>query len=339
MSSSINIYPFTLDDSQSIIRFGAQIAIFVFGLFVAYKLLVKPALRLHHERKKRTVGNNDAAKKDIEKANSLEHEYFLRLKEGGEEARRLRAEEISAAQKLALSIVTETQQKSNEYIKGIREQLLKETMEAKAKLNPLLDDIVKSVYNKLGLSGILFIICTSIFCFSQNVYAQEEAIPLVPSFWYSIFWPYFQFVVYVSALVYFAKKPVTALLEKRRDDFRAKLSEAHEAVYLANKKVNEYEAKVASLEEELTALKKRNLEEARLERERILEEANRASALILKDAERTAVELIHSGKEEIKRELFFLALIEVEKRLTGENLTMLDKKLKQEAIDNIKNFH
>ena len=336
MSNSINIYPFS--DTAGLVRFGVQIAIFIIGLYAAHKLIIKPCLRLHEERKKRTVGNSDAAKKDLEKSIRLEHEYFTRLKEGADEARKLRAQEISAAQQLALSIVTETQHKSNDYIKNIREQLAKETTEAKIKLLPLLDDVVNSVYKKLGILSTILVLCGAFFAFSQKVYAGTEE-SLMPSFWYGIFWPYFQFVIFIVAIVYFAKKPLKALLEKRRDDFRAKLSEAHEAVYLADKKVKEYEAKVASLESELNALRERNLEDARLERDRIIAEANKASVIILKDAERTAVELIHSSKEEIKKELFSLAIAEVEKRLTQDKFDVLDQKFKQEALDNIKNFH
>ncbi|MES2613852.1 MAG: hypothetical protein V4591_00385 [Bdellovibrionota bacterium] len=336
MSNAINIYPFS--DTEGVIRFGIQIFIFAIGLYAAHKLIISPALRLHEERKKRTVGSSDAARIDIEKSNALEHEYFVRLKEGGEEARKLRAQEISAAQQLALTIVTETQQKTNNYIKGVREQLIKETVEAKAKLAPMLDDVVQSVYKKLGLSAVVFVMVGAFLFAGQQAYAATEE-PLVPSFWYSIFWPYFQFAVFIIAAVYFGKKPIKAMLEKRRDDFRAKLSEAHEAVYLAAKRVKEYEAKVASLEDELRALKERNLEDARLERERIIAEANKASVIILKDAERTAVELINSSREEIKRELFLLAIIEVEKRMTQEKLAILDEKFKQEALENIKNFH
>ena len=53
MSDSISIFPF--ENVQGTIRFGIQIAIFLVGLYVAHKLIVKPSLRLHAERKKRTA--------------------------------------------------------------------------------------------------------------------------------------------------------------------------------------------------------------------------------------------------------------------------------------------
>jgi F0F1-type ATP synthase membrane subunit b/b' len=335
MSGSINIYPFT--DTAGAVRFGIQAVIFLIGLYAAHKLIIKPAIRLQEERKKRTVGNNIAAQQDLEKAHTLEQEYSARFKAGIEEVRKLRAQENAAAQQLALSIVSDSQGKSNDYIKNVRDQLAKETVEAKAKLLPLLDEVVSSVYKKLGLLTTVIIGCVGLFAISQKVYAAEDS--LVPSFWYSIFWPYFQFIVFLIAAIYFARKPLKSLLVKRRDDFRAKLSEAQEAIYLANKKVKEYESKVSSLAAELNALKERNLEEARLEKDRIITEANKASALILKDAERTAAELINSSKEEIKKELFSLAILEVEKRLTPEKLAILDQKFKQEALNNIKNIH
>ena len=335
MSSSINIYPFT--DSEGLVRFGVQVAIFLVGLYAAHKLIIKPALRLHEERLKRTKGSNETAKKNIEIANALEHEYFTRLKEGADEARHWRAEQISVASQMALKIVTDTQHKSSEYLKSVREQLINESKDARSKLPPYLDEVVTSIYKTLGVLSVLFVFF-SLF-HSANLYASTIDEPLIPSFWYSIFWPYFQFFIFVCVVFKFAKEPLKDVLEKRRDDFRAKLSEAHEAVYLADKRLKEYEAKIASLETEIQALKNRNLEDANLEKERILSEANKTSSIILKDAERIATELINASKEDIKKELFLIAIHEVEKRLNADKLLLLDNKFKNEAIDNIKNLH
>jgi F0F1-type ATP synthase membrane subunit b/b' len=337
MSSSIDIYPFT--DTEGLVRFGAQVVIFLVGLYLTHKLIIKPALRLHNERVKRTQGNNELAKKNLEKANNLEHEYFSRLKEGADEARRHRAEEISAANQIALKIVTDTQQKSNEYVKSIRDQLHKETHDAKLKLAPLLDEIIQSINSKLGLLVSLFIFSSLFFFHSQSAFAATVDEPLIPSFWYSIFWPYFQFFVFIIAIFFFAKNPIKNILEQRRDDFRAKLSEAHEAVHLAERRLREYEEKVRSLESEINALNERNMEDAKLERDRIIAEANQTASIILKDSERIATELINTSKEEIKKELFSLALHEFEKRLNQENFLRLDTKLKKEVLDNIKNVH
>ncbi len=335
MSSSINIYPFA--DTLGLVRFSIQVIIFLVGLYVTNKLIIKPALRLYEERRKRTVGSNVDAQKDIERAKDLEHEYFTRLKEGADEANQLRALEISAARQSALSIISQTQQNTSEYIKNIRHQLDKETLEAKAQLIPLLEDVVNSVYKKLGILALIFLIICAGFSITQNVYADTNE-SIIPSFWYSIFWPYFQFLIFIVVIVYFSRKPLQALLEKRREDFRSKLSEAHEAVNLANKKVKEYEAKVSSLEDELTALKKRSFEDSKLETERIILDAQKASAILLKDAERTAAELINSSKEEIKKELFQLAIQEVENKLTPDKLLILDIKFKQETLENINNL-
>ena len=338
MSTAINIYPFSFADSESLVRFGAQTAIFLIGVFAAYKLIIKPALRLQEERKKRTVGNSDAARKNIEKANELEHDYFSHLKEGADAIRKLHDAEVLEATKVAHSIITETLHKSDDHIKKVREQLDRETIEAKAQLGSQLDDVVNTVFKKFGLSAFLWIMTGFLAYHNQYVYASTD-VPLTPSFMDSVFWPYFQLIAFLSAAVYFGKKPLKAYLSRRREDLRTKLSEAHEAVYLSEKKMKEYQEKVASLQNELDALKARNMEDARLERERIIEDANRASVQILKDAERTATELIFLSKDEIKKELFALAINEVEKRLTEEKLVKLDEKLKQETIDNIKTLH
>ena len=159
------------------------------------------------------------------------------------------------------------------------------------------------------------------------------------SFWYGVFWPYFQFVIYIAALVFFARKPILAMLDKNRNELRSKLSEAKEATVLAERKVKEYEFQIASLEKEIAGLKEQSLFDAKIERDKIMSDAAKVSESILKDAERAAKELIARSKEEIRQELFNLALQEVEKSFTPEQLYTLDSKLKSETIDGIKTLN
>ena len=169
----------------------------------------------------------------------------------------------------------------------------------------------------------------------QALAADNEGI----SFWYSVFWPYFQFVVYIAAIIYFARKPIANMLDKNRNDLRSKLSEAKEATVLAERKVKEYEAKIASLEVEIAKLKEQSLFDAKIERDKILTDAAKLSETILKDAERAARELITKSKEKIRQELFNLALSEVENSLTSEQLQTLDAKLKSETIEGIRSLN
>ncbi|WP_186646375.1 ATP synthase F0 subunit B [Fluviispira vulneris] len=335
MAGSLDIYPF--HDTEGAVRFGIQVAIFLVGVVVAQKLIIGPAIRLHNERKKRTIGSFESSKNRNEKAIQLEHEYFLELKNGAEEAKNLRAQEIQAAQKLAQKMISENQRKATLHVNSIREKLSMEMIEAKSNMPNQINDLVSAIYKKIGLT-ILLVMGASIAFFQKA--ASADVMDKTEIDWlYGVFWPYFQFGVFVFALVYFAKKPITAMLEKRRDDFKAKLSEAKEAALLAERKIKEYESKIASLQNEINELKERNLFDAKIEREKILAEAAKVSEAILRDAERAAKELIHRSQEEIRQELFILALEEVEKRLSPEKLLSLDSKLKSETIEGINSLN
>jgi F-type H+-transporting ATPase subunit b len=334
MSSSLNIYPF--ESTEGVIRFVLQIVIFSVGLFLANKLIIKPALRLHNERMRRTSGSSENAKKEMEHANQLEHDYFANLKKGADEAKTLRLQEIKKAQSNANKLILENQEKANQFVQNVKSQIAVEMTEAKKQLPNQLDEVMSIIQNKIGLTAIIAI---SLAGTLYHSIASAETGDLIQSFWYSIFWPYFQFAIFIAAIVYFAKKPIVNMLSNRRDDLRSRLSEAHEAVALADRKVHEYKSKINSLEKEITELKNQHLQDAKIESEKILLDAQKASESILRDSERAAKELITQSKEEIRKELFSIALDEFEKRLTPEALFTLSKKLKDDALDSVKSIH
>lgn len=158
---------------------------------------------------------------------------------------------------------------------------------------------------------------------------------MITSFWYSVFWPYFQFVVFVAFIIYFARKPINKSLESKRDEFRTKLSEAHEALTLAQRKIKKYEAQLESLTKDVEDIKKQHLQEATFEKEKILQEANSGAESILADAKRAAQELIMQSQQELKAEMFELALAEFKKQLTNERLSKIETTFQKEVAASI----
>lgn len=158
---------------------------------------------------------------------------------------------------------------------------------------------------------------------------------MTASFWYGIFWPYFQFVIFIAFLIYFARKPVTSFLESKRDDFRTRLSEAQQALSVAEQKVQKYEALLNTLTNDVETIKERYLKEATLEKEKILNEANAAAESLVNDARRSANELILQSQKDLKEEIYRLALTEFKKQLTPERIKTIDKQLKNELIQSI----
>jgi len=334
MSSSLNIYPF--ESTEGAIRFVVQVAIFLVGLFLANKLIIGPALKLHNERLKRTSGSNEQAKKELEAADQLEAEYLQGMKKGIENAKHARTAHIQATQAEANKLVAQTQDKANVLLNNVKDQIHSEAAIAKEQLPAHLNEILAAIRSKMGFSALLF---TAFLAGFMHPSAHAQETELIQSFWYSVFWPYFQFAVFIVAIVYFAKKPIENMLAGRREELRSRLSEAHEAVELANRKLLEYKKKISALQGEIEQFRTQQLQDAKIESARILEEARKASENLLKDSERTAKELIAQSQEKIKKELFSIALSEFEKRLTPESLKTLSVKFKEETLNKIEEIH
>lgn len=158
---------------------------------------------------------------------------------------------------------------------------------------------------------------------------------MTASFWYGIFWPYFQFLIFIALLIYFARKPVINFLESNRDDFRTRLSEAQQALSIAEQKVQKYEGLMNSLAKDIETIKERYLKEADLEKEKILHEANAAAESLLVDARRAANELITQSQKDLKEEIYRLALAEFKKQLTPERIEKIDTQFKNELIQSV----
>ncbi len=333
MSGSISIYPF--EDTQGLLRFGLQLVVFMVGLYLTYRLIVKPLLLLHEERNKRTEGNVEAAKLKESKAKEFEEQYHSRVKESLLEFRELKNKEIQSAIDTGRQIIIESQEKAHEHIDKVRHKVDQELAIAKQELQVKVKDIVAFMVSKLSFVFFMSAASYSLFL-HKNLLALSQDFVLIPSFMDSVFWPYFQFLIFAVCLVYFGKKPITSLLDSRRQSYRAKLSEAHQAILLAEKKLNDYKSKVNGLELELSELKQKFLNDSKLEQEKILLEARNNADIIFKDAQRVANELIKSSQNQIKSELLSMAALELEVFLKSSGQAQqYDQKLKMEALESI----
>ncbi|MBX9704188.1 MAG: hypothetical protein K2X39_08555 [Silvanigrellaceae bacterium] len=160
MSSSINIYPF--EDMEGLIRFGIQTTIFIMGVLIAYFLIIKPALHLHNERKKRTSGRETLAQKELEKAKALEEQYESGLLEGINNARHMRSVELKKAQEEANKILAIANQNSASYLAEIKAKVSEQNTLAKKQLPQHIDEILDTVFKKLS-SLAVFIFCDLFF--------------------------------------------------------------------------------------------------------------------------------------------------------------------------------
>lgn len=157
MSEALNIYPF--QDTETTIRFGVQVVLFLIGLAVANHFIIKPALRLQEERKKRTIGNQIVAQNQTKIAENLENSYTENLTKAIEEAKTQRDNQIKQTKEVAKEILTNAQQKAAQHmaqttqqIAQIKSELEAEKQNASSQIYLQVNSIVKNIYSKLGVS-------------------------------------------------------------------------------------------------------------------------------------------------------------------------------------------
>lgn len=87
-------------------------------------------------------------------------------------------------------------------------------------------------------------------------------------------WKFVNLAIFVAALIYLVKKPLSEAFKTKRDAIRAELIKAEEEKQSALKQLTSTEAKLAGLENEKTAVLKKAREEAEAEKRRLAEQAD-----------------------------------------------------------------
>lgn len=314
-------------------RILIQTAIFIVTLAAAHFYLIKPALRLTMERKKRTSGASDVAKSEVMRGDALEAKYNTEFRAKLEEAKALRVSEVAAGQKEAESIIADSQTQMARQVADTKASLERSVSEERSKIPATVNQIVESMLRSLGVSSaVLFF--ASVFLSVQEVALAAGGHGNVDVMT-GIVWPFVQFFCYLFIIVFFGRKIVGGILESRRDNLRTKLSEAKQALTLAQRKTTEFEAKLAALQGEIETMRAQYVQDGKREREKIIADAMALKAQMAKDAERAAQEIVTRGCEELRKEVVEQALKTVEAKLTPEVTKNLNKRLNAEAFDGI----
>ncbi|NBO37164.1 hypothetical protein EBU99_01130 [bacterium] len=297
------------------------------ALASSHFLLVKPLVALTLERKRRTQGAVESAKGLEAKLEKLEKTYTSAHQAALSEARELRNAQILAGQAEAQGILAEAQESAKNKLHTVRLSLAEQVSTERTKIPAMVAELSDSVLKKLVQSCFIVSVFASSFLSLQASASQGMVDPV-----YGILWPYFQFIVFAAALTYLARKAIGQMLEGRRDALRTQLSEAREAMTLAQRKSDEYESKLKNLQNEIEALRKEFADDGVAQRDKLITEASATAAQIIRDTERIGQQMISEGRAELRREIFEQVLAVIDGKLHGDTLTNIDKTLRQNAI-------
>jgi F0F1-type ATP synthase membrane subunit b/b' len=329
--AELNLFP----DERVLI----QATVYVAALACAHYYLIKPALRLHRERLKRTSGTVAALAQDEHKMNNLEAEYNARLREAAEDARELRNKGVLAGQAEAEEILRLATTAARDRLESVRSSVESQVVIERTRLDTLSKEVGSNIVKKIGQGLASFLVFPLVGCLFGGASVARAAGGGHVDFWSGIFWPYFNFLVYAAGLWLFGRKLADAFLQKKRDGLRTQLSEARQATHMAEKRVREYQERVHSLESDLSKMREEYVSEGLRQRDELIAEARRLREQIISDAERRAQEIVLSSREALKAELVTKAMAYVEEQFQGEFLEATDQRLHAQALSSLKQMN
>ena len=154
----------------------------------------------------------------------------------------------------------------------------------------------------------------------------EDPMPLLKDF----LWRILNIAILLWIIIKFAGKSVREFFAGRRESLQQGVSEAQEAKAAAEKIFNDYQAKLAGLEDELKAMEEKSRLEAEREQERMRQETETLVAKLKLQARQMADQEVASAQRSLRNEAAKLA-VEVAERLVKENVDDSDR---QRMVEN-----
>jgi F-type H+-transporting ATPase subunit b len=169
------------------------------------------------------------------------------------------------------------------------------------------------------LPAILFALLPSLALAAEGHGAEHHGVP-----WSTLIFSTINFLIFFWVMKRFAWPAVKSWVEDRRSDVVKALEEAGQAKEEADRLKAEWEQRIASLGEEIEAMRRQARTEIDREREGILASARKAAEGIREDARRLADQEVREAQVRLRQEVARQAF-EIAGRMTAERLTAADQ--------------
>lgn len=114
-------------------------------------------------------------------------------------------------------------------------------------------------------------------------------------------WKFFNLFLFVGALIYFIRRPVSDALRARREGIRRELMRAREERDAANAKLEEVEARLQRLDAEVASVREQARREAEAEGERVRRSADEEADKLREQARREVESAGKAARQELRR--------------------------------------
>ena len=137
--------------------------------------------------------------------------------------------------------------------------------------------------------------------------------------WKMGFWaPYTNFIIFLSLAVYFLRKPLIAMAQKRRNDYLAAFKSATEAKELAEAKLAELDKRLSGLDQEMELIKSQSIADAKRESDKILAAANQLANHLKQEASRIAEAEVNKARTKLRTEILEQVQKNVQTKIKSE---------------------
>ena len=137
--------------------------------------------------------------------------------------------------------------------------------------------------------------------------------------WVQGFWfPYINFFLFAFILVKVAKKPLSNLLQARKEEYESQFKAAKKEREEADKRLAELNQRMANLNQELSDLKANAQKEAQAEAARIVEQGRVLAEHIKDEAKRVAQAELQKAQKNLNDQVLELVHAQVTEKLKKE---------------------
>lgn len=148
-------------------------------------------------------------------------------------------------------------------------------------------------------------------------------------------WEYFNLVAILIVLIYFGRKPIRGFLVERHDRIRDNLQASEKLLTEAKSRLEEWQARMARLDEEVAHIRDVSRRSAELDRQQIIDQAHEAAERIRASAHAAVDRELRHAREQLRAEAAALA-VEVAGRVLREQVGDADRgRLVDEFIERI----
>ncbi len=137
--------------------------------------------------------------------------------------------------------------------------------------------------------------------------------------WKDWFWPVVNFLILITVLVYFGRKPIREYFKKRTELIEKSLKEAEEARVFAKKALDEVQERLRNTDREIKEIIEGAKQAGEREKEALIAEGERLRQKIIEQAKTNIEFELEKAKKEIKSEAALIA-IELAERQIKEKL-------------------